>query len=152
DRGLFQPDQDLVRTRLRDRDFFHPDAAGAFALDQGLHGGGDGGLLELRHGRAVGMGRSPALYRRRVCLPVVTGVICARPRPRPMVAGLSRPSGIPCAPASSPRPSPPPCCPPPPLPPKACGCPRSCRRSKRPCVAPASRAIRPTCPTCRSRR
>src|SRR5690606_30784354 len=62
DGGLLEADQHLVRTRFGHRNLLHPDAAGQLALDQGLHGGGDGGLLRLRHGwgRVVTGG---ALYR-----------------------------------------------------------------------------------------
>src|SRR5690606_8754802 len=37
DRGLLQPDQDLVRTDPGHRHLFHPDALGGIAFDQGLH-------------------------------------------------------------------------------------------------------------------
>src|SRR5690606_5197866 len=47
DRGLFHPDQHLVRPRRGNRDFFHPHALGGLALDQRAHGGGD--LAGLGH-------------------------------------------------------------------------------------------------------
>src|SRR5690606_37148240 len=79
DGGFLELDQDLVRTRLRDRDFLHPDALGGFALDERLHGRGDlrGLAGDWRHGVA---GRSEAgarLYRPAVPpAPAMTAGIC----------------------------------------------------------------------------
>src|SRR3546814_11424120 len=65
DGGLLELDQDLVRARLRDRDLFHPDALGRFALDQRFHGRGNlrGLAGEWRHGVAWSSGWDERLYR-----------------------------------------------------------------------------------------
>src|SRR5690606_95573 len=65
DRGFLELDQDLVRARLRDRDFLHPDAFGGFAFDQCLHGRRDlrGLAGDWRHGVAWRSDADARLYR-----------------------------------------------------------------------------------------